>query len=145
MWGTRPRSGYFSAFSTLFQHPIDVEKWWSLHFVHFTEREVTQNWPVTESWQKLADALRPEHPVWKPGFAFDRMQPLLDTLDITHETLGFIIGARRPSVTAALGRLAERGLVAPWPGGGWLLGHEPPAEVSALRDSERALQPQPQP
>jgi hypothetical protein len=50
---------FFNAFSTLFQHPIDVEKWWSLHFVHFTEREVTQNWPVTESWQKLANALRP--------------------------------------------------------------------------------------
>lgn len=50
---------FFSAFSSSFQHPIDVEKWWSLHFVHFTQREMTQNWPANESWQKLADALRP--------------------------------------------------------------------------------------
>jgi|ERR1051326_599182 hypothetical protein len=50
---------FLNAFSAWFQRPLDVEKWWSLHFVHFTEREVTQNWPVNESWQKLEEILRP--------------------------------------------------------------------------------------
>jgi hypothetical protein len=42
-----------------FQRPLEVEKWWSLHLIHFTQREVAQYWPADESWQKLDDALRP--------------------------------------------------------------------------------------
>jgi CRP-like cAMP-binding protein len=41
-------------------------------------------------------------------------------LDLTHEMLGKLIGARRPSVTTALGRLAERGTVLRYEDG-WLL------------------------
>jgi len=48
---------FLDAFS--FQRPLEVEKWWSLHLVHFTQREVAQYWPADESWQKLEDALRP--------------------------------------------------------------------------------------
>jgi hypothetical protein len=48
---------FLDAFS--FQRPLEVEKWWSLHLVNFTQRDVAQNWPVDESWQKLDDALRP--------------------------------------------------------------------------------------
>jgi hypothetical protein len=48
---------FLDAFS--FQRPLEVEKWWSLHLVHFTQREVAQYWPVDESWQKLEEALRP--------------------------------------------------------------------------------------
>ena len=50
---------FLDAFSSFFQRPLEVEKWWSLHLVHFTQREVAQNWPLDESWQKLAEALRP--------------------------------------------------------------------------------------
>jgi hypothetical protein len=50
---------FLGAFSKWFQRTLDVEKWWALRFVHFTEREVTQNWPVNESWQKLEEILRP--------------------------------------------------------------------------------------
>ncbi len=50
---------FLNAFSESFQRPLDIEKWWSLHFVHFTEREVTQNWPASEGWQKLEEILRP--------------------------------------------------------------------------------------
>jgi hypothetical protein len=41
-------------------------------------------------------------------------------LDLTHEMLGRLIGARRPSVTTALGRLAARGTVVR-DEGAWLL------------------------
>jgi hypothetical protein len=47
---------FLDAFS--FQGPLEVEKWWSLHLVHFTQRELAQYWPVDESWQKLEEALR---------------------------------------------------------------------------------------
>jgi len=48
---------FLDAFS--FQRPLEVEKWWSLQLVHFTQREIAQYWPSDESWQKLDDALRP--------------------------------------------------------------------------------------
>jgi hypothetical protein len=48
---------FLDAFS--FQRPLEVEKWWSLHLVHFTQREVAQYWPAEESWQKLEETLRP--------------------------------------------------------------------------------------
>jgi hypothetical protein len=48
---------FLDAFS--FHRPLEVEKWWSLQLVHFTQREIAQSWPVDESWQKLEDALRP--------------------------------------------------------------------------------------
>jgi hypothetical protein len=47
---------FLDAFS--FQRPLEVEKWWSLHLIHFTQRDA-QYWPADESWQKLDDALRP--------------------------------------------------------------------------------------
>jgi CRP-like cAMP-binding protein len=44
---------------------------------------------------------------------------------LTHETLGRLVGAQRPTVTSALSELAERGAVRRLPGGrGWLLAHE---------------------
>jgi CRP/FNR family cyclic AMP-dependent transcriptional regulator len=41
-------------------------------------------------------------------------------LPLTHETIGKLVGARRPSVTTALGQLARRGLLERT-GDGWLL------------------------
>jgi hypothetical protein len=49
---------FLDAFS--FPRLLEVEKWWSLHLVHFTQREVTQYWPADESWQKLDETLRPD-------------------------------------------------------------------------------------
>ncbi len=46
-------------------------------------------------------------------------------LSLTHETLGALIGARRPSVTLGLGELAERGAVIKHDHG-WLLTAPPP-------------------
>jgi hypothetical protein len=48
---------FLDAFS--FPRLLEVEKWWSLHLVHFTQRDVAQYWPADESWQKLDETLRP--------------------------------------------------------------------------------------
>ena len=49
-------------------------------------------------------------------------------LTLTHDTLGSLVGARRPTVTLALGELVQRGAIVRQDGG-WLL-LEPPAEVT---------------
>lgn len=51
---------------------------------------------------------------------------------LSHETLGALVGARRPSVTSALGRLADRGLVRQQRDA-WLLCGDPPEQVATLR------------
>jgi CRP-like cAMP-binding protein len=65
-------------------------------------------WHLSERW----GTVRPEGRVL-PGF-------------LSHELLGWIVGARRPSVTTALGQLGARGLVKRQTDGTWLLGDEPP-------------------
>ena len=46
---------------------------------------------------------------------------------LSHELLGWLIGARRPSVTTALGQLSGRNLVQRQADGTWLLLERPPA------------------
>ncbi len=65
-------------------------------------------WHLSERW----GTVRPEGRVL-PGF-------------LSHELLGWIVGARRPSVTTALGQLSARELVKRLPDGTWLLSDEPP-------------------
>lgn len=50
---------------------------------------------------------------------------------LTHSTLGELVAARRPTVTKALGELAERS-VALWTGDYWLLTGRPPSELKAI-------------
>jgi CRP-like cAMP-binding protein len=64
-------------------------------------------WHLSERW----GTVRPEGRVL-PGF-------------LSHELLGWIIGARRPSVTTALGQLAARELVKRQADGTWLLMDRP--------------------
>jgi CRP-like cAMP-binding protein len=47
-------------------------------------------------------------------------------LNLTHETLSILVGARRPSVSTALSRLASAGRLKRVPGRGWRLRGEPP-------------------
>jgi CRP-like cAMP-binding protein len=47
-------------------------------------------------------------------------------LRLSHETLGEIVGARRPTVTTALGRLREEGKLKSVTGGRWILLGDPP-------------------
>ncbi len=59
-----------------------------------------------------------------------RLDGILLPLPLTHEALGLLVGARRPSVTAALGRLTHRKVVVSQPGGGWLLCGDAPDELA---------------
>jgi CRP/FNR family transcriptional regulator, cyclic AMP receptor protein len=55
-------------------------------------------------------------------------------LRLQHESLGHLIGAKRPTVTLALQRLAERGLVHRRGDGTWGLPAAPPAELGDLHE-----------
>jgi CRP-like cAMP-binding protein len=54
---------------------------------------------------------------------------------MTHEVLGMLVGARRPTVTAALGTLVNRGLLTVSRREGWLLLGEAPLELDLVRGS----------
>jgi len=62
---------------------------------------------------------------------------LLVPLRLTQETLARLVGARRPTVSLALSRLKERGLLVRQPGG-WLLTRSPgePSAGEALGEGE---------
>src|SRR5881227_2845615 len=51
-------------------------------------------------------------------------------LSLTHAMLADLVAARRPTVTKALGELAQQGVVT-WTGTDWLLEGEPPVELQA--------------
>jgi CRP-like cAMP-binding protein len=52
-------------------------------------------------------------------------------VSLTHATLSDLVAARRPTVTKALGELADRHALL-WTGDDWLLPGEPPAELQAV-------------
>ena len=58
-----------------------------------------------------------------------RMDGVHLPVPLSHSLLASIVGAQRPSVTTALGRLRREGAVQQVPGG-WLLIGEPPAQVA---------------
>jgi CRP/FNR family transcriptional regulator, cyclic AMP receptor protein len=53
--------------------------------------------------------------------------------ELSHEVLARMVSARRPSVTTALGRLRERGLVERHSDGSWILHGDPPSDIEQLR------------
>lgn len=50
---------------------------------------------------------------------------------VTHETLGRLVRAQRPSVTRAVNQLAASGALSRGADGGWVLHGEPPSELAA--------------
>lgn len=54
-------------------------------------------------------------------------------LRLTHSMLGELVAARRPTVTKALGELAERS-AAVWTGEHWLLAGSPPSELEEIHE-----------
>lgn len=54
-------------------------------------------------------------------------------LPLSHADLAELVGAQRPSVSVALKRLADEGLVRRAADNGWLLSHEPPSELRDMR------------
>ncbi len=58
---------------------------------------------------------------------------------LTHDVLAAVIGARRPSVTTALRRLTDQGLIRPRPRSRWLLLGPPPPELQRVHQRSRRL------
>jgi CRP/FNR family transcriptional regulator, cyclic AMP receptor protein len=58
-------------------------------------------------------------------------------LRLTHEALGRLVGARRPSVTTALSGLAKRGCVERTPTG-WLLHGDPAEQIAEMTSDNQA-------
>lgn len=93
------------------------------------ERLLIVLWQLAERWGRVgADGVRLPLPV-------------------THDTLARLVGARRPSVTTALGRLARLGMVRRVRGG-WMLLGDPREQLARLGDDrfgiderERAAEP----
>jgi CRP/FNR family transcriptional regulator, cyclic AMP receptor protein len=83
---------------------------------------------------------------WRLAERWGRMTPdgIVVPLKLTHETLGALVAARRPSVTSALGRLADAGLLRRGEGGGWLLARGAEArlgEFLVAQESPEAVKP----
>jgi hypothetical protein len=78
--------------------------------------------------------------LWYYSDRWGRVTPggVLLPVRLTHSLLARIVGARRPSVSTALGRLQERGHLARGEHGGWLLLGPPPRELSDLSPSVTA-------
>lgn len=74
--------------------------------------------------------------LWYYADRWGRVTPrgVLLPLRMTHSLLARIVGARRPSVSTALGRLQERGLVERTENGQWLLLGSPPRELEELAE-----------
>ncbi|MDX6649616.1 MAG: family transcriptional regulator, cyclic receptor protein [Solirubrobacteraceae bacterium] len=70
---------------------------------------------------------------WHLADRWGRVAPdgVLVPLHLTHQTLAALVGAQRPSVTTALGGLADSGRVTRRDDGAWVLPGEPPAELGA--------------
>jgi len=56
-------------------------------------------------------------------------------VQMTHDLIAHLIGARRPSVSTALKQLEREALVARLPGEGWLMSSDPPETILQHRDS----------
>ena len=69
--------------------------------------------------------------LWDLADRFGRVQPegVIVPFRLTHETLGHVVGAQRPSVTTALGELESAGRISRRSQGGWVLHGAPPEEL----------------
>jgi CRP/FNR family cyclic AMP-dependent transcriptional regulator len=60
-------------------------------------------------------------------------------MKLTHQTLGRLVGAQRPSVTTALKQLSDAGQVSRMDDGSWLLHGDPPDTLERIRDETRRV------
>jgi len=82
---------FLSAFHADFGSQLDLEKWWALHLIQFTGRDLSQTWPSDESWRKLDEVLRPEMQVRTavgeaPMRAQVTLQAIIKDWDISRQT-----------------------------------------------------------
>ena len=73
--------------------------------------------------------------LWNLAGRWGRVTPhgVVLALPISHRVLAYLVSARRPSVTVALGRLVERGMVERGERAGWVLHGDPPEELDEIR------------
>lgn len=50
---------FLDAFQSHFASQLELEKWWALKLEAFTGRDLSQNWPSVESWNKLEEIIHP--------------------------------------------------------------------------------------
>jgi CRP/FNR family cyclic AMP-dependent transcriptional regulator len=85
--------------------------------------------------------------LWHLAERWGRVTPggVVVPLRLTHQRLALLVGARRPTVTAALTRMSARGVVARTPDRGFVLTDVAREELDVLcRGGERAVAPLPQ-
>lgn len=84
--------------------------------------------------------------LWYYADSWGRVTPegRIVSVRLTHALLARVVGARRPSVSTALGRLHDRGLVERIENGHWLLLGDPPSELEDLGDVTLPLAADPQ-
>lgn len=75
--------------------------------------------------------------LWLLALRWGRMTPdgVVLTLPLTHELLGRLVGAQRPSVTTCLAALTRRGAVTRRADGSWLLHGEAPEQLRRLDET----------
>jgi hypothetical protein len=78
--------------------------------------------------------------LWYYADRWGRVTPtgVLLPVRMTHSLLARVVGARRPSVSTALGKLQERGYIERTDNGHWLLLGPPPRELDELSPSATA-------
>ena len=94
------------------------------HLTRVDDRLLAMLWCLAERWGRVV-----------PG-------GVVVNLRLPHRTLAGMVGARRPSVTTALGQLIARGEIERRPDGGWLLVGSPPEQRigDSLRDDVTAFE-----
>jgi hypothetical protein len=88
------------------------------------DRVLSMLWLLSDSWGRVTSS----------GV---RLQ-----MGLTHELVGALVGARRPTVTLALSLLTERGAVVPQDGGWLLKEHPPPPSPAAIAEPDMPRLPE---
>ena len=92
------------------------------HLTRVDDRLLALMWVLAERWGRVVP------------------EGVLVSLRLPHRTLAAMVGARRPSVTTALGQLMSRGELARRPDGGYVLKGDPPESGEAQgEDGEDAV------
>jgi CRP/FNR family cyclic AMP-dependent transcriptional regulator len=81
--------------------------------------------------------------LWHLADRWGRVEPdgVHVPLRLTHQSLGRLVGAQRPSVTTALRQLTDSGTVARLEDGTWLLRGDPPDTLERLRETAQDADP----
>jgi hypothetical protein len=84
---------------------------------------------------------RLESMLWHLAARWGRVGPdgVILPLRLSHEFLAKLVGVRRPSITSAISRMRQEGIVERRPDGSWLLHGSAPAERAEARDGVVSL------